>query len=175
MGSGVYSEVALPDDQREGAQGFAIHPALFVAACHAAILAAAEGEEQAGPAMPFSWKGVSLSTSGARALRVALRSEGDRLSLQIADEVGAPLARVDSLAMRPVSSEQMRSAARPEPYRRNWAELDLPEPRRRVASRTIVDSREWTAGDRLSATCTATAKGAGADPGQLAGDRGRRS
>ena len=157
-GEGVYSEVALPDDQREGAQGFAIHPALFDAAFHAAILAAAEGEEQAGPAMPFSWKGVSLSTSGARALRVALRSEGDRLSLQIADEVGAPLAQVDSLATRPVSSEQMRSAARPEPYRLDWAELDLPEAAEESGEPTIVDSREWTAGDPTEATRIATAR-----------------
>jgi rifamycin polyketide synthase module 1/2/3 len=96
----VFAEVCLPG------QGFGLHPALLDAALHAIVLGglASGGEGR----LPFAWSGVSLMTSGASVLRVRLTSIGsDVVSLAAVDEHGRAVVSVDSLAIRPATSDQL--------------------------------------------------------------------
>ncbi|MER6303028.1 SDR family NAD(P)-dependent oxidoreductase, partial [Kitasatospora sp. NPDC001539] len=106
QGEELFAEVRLPREQHDAAARFGLHPALLDAALHAAA-AAAPGEVR----LPFSWSGVSLYATGATALRVRLSPDGaDAVALTVADGSGAPVARVASLASRPVDREQLRAA-----------------------------------------------------------------
>ncbi|SEB92775.1 Acyl transferase domain-containing protein [Streptomyces melanosporofaciens] len=109
-GGEVFAEVVLDEDTAEEAAAFGLHPALLDAALHALGLAGLGGTETEGR-LPFAWTGVSLYASGAATLRVRMAAVGgDGVRLEIADAAGAPVAVVDSLVLRPVSAEQLRSA-----------------------------------------------------------------
>ncbi|MFD9545685.1 acyltransferase domain-containing protein, partial [Streptomyces sp. NPDC060022] len=103
--SGVYAEVAVA----ESADGFGIHPALLDAALHPSGLLTGDGEGS-GARLPFAWSGVELFAVGATALRVAIRPEGESITVQAADGTGAPVAVIRSLMSRGVSAEQLSSA-----------------------------------------------------------------
>ncbi|MEU6594747.1 SDR family NAD(P)-dependent oxidoreductase [Streptomyces sp. NPDC046881] len=134
-GDDLFAEVALPEDQRAGAARFGIHPALLDAALHPAMLDVAladpEGENRTddgtGVHLPFGWNGLHLHASGASALRVRLtRSAPDALSLEAADETGAPVLTLRSLVSRAVSADQLGAAAddsRDSLFRIEWTEL----------------------------------------------------
>ncbi|MFD5453356.1 type I polyketide synthase [Streptomyces sp. NPDC127100] len=118
----LFAEVALPEEQREEAERYGIHPALLDAALHVTGVghptdtdAGADEAEDAGSArLPFAWSGVSLHAVGASLLRVRLsRTGADGVSLVVADATGAPVASIGSLVGRPVSPELLQSAARP--------------------------------------------------------------
>jgi acyl transferase domain-containing protein/acyl carrier protein len=114
-GERVFAEVALSDDQQARARSFGLHPALLDAALHAAgssMLDAlgAEGES-AGVRLPFAWSGVRLYAKGASRLRVCISpGEDDTVALAVADERGAPLAAVESLAARSLSPGLLAAA-----------------------------------------------------------------
>jgi hypothetical protein len=110
-GEEVFAEVAL-DEQ---AEGFGLHPALFDAALQAVALTGAVE----GAAMPFAWSGVQLFAAGASALRVRIHAEGSAVSLDIADAAGMPVASVESLALRAVSTNDL-SAAIDSLYQLEW-------------------------------------------------------
>jgi acyl transferase domain-containing protein len=103
---GLFAEVALPAGMR--ADGFGIHPALLDAALHAvAVGSLSDSPGQA--ALPFSWRGVTASASGASSLRVRLvTAAGGGISLQAADQSGRVVLSADSLAVRPVSNPGTR-------------------------------------------------------------------
>ncbi|MFG2219673.1 type I polyketide synthase, partial [Streptomyces sp. NPDC048685] len=132
QGDDVYAEVALP----EGAdvEGFGVHPALLDSALHAVGLAAgvaSETDEGGSPGLPFAWSGVSLSAVGARVLRVRIVRSGSGVSLLLADGTGAHVASVESLALRPVTAEQLRGVgggdvARDALFRVEWSVLAVP-------------------------------------------------
>ncbi|HJD80325.1 MAG TPA: SDR family NAD(P)-dependent oxidoreductase, partial [Kitasatospora aureofaciens] len=106
QGEELFAEVRLPREQHDAAAEYGLHPALLDAALHA-VAAAAPGEVR----LPFSWSGVCLYATGATTLRVRLSPAGaDAVALAVADGSGAPVARVASLASRPVEREQLRSA-----------------------------------------------------------------
>jgi acyl transferase domain-containing protein/NADPH:quinone reductase-like Zn-dependent oxidoreductase/acyl carrier protein/nucleoside-diphosphate-sugar epimerase len=95
-GDHLFAEVALPED----AGAFALHPALLDAALHPLLL-----DDDAPLVLPFSWTGVAVHATGATALRVRLSWTGkDVVSLAVADGTGAPVATVESLALRPLTS-----------------------------------------------------------------------
>ncbi len=121
-GEDIYAEVALPEGTDGDAYG--LHPALFDAALHAAAL----GGGEAG-AVPFSWTGVTLHATGASHLRVRIRGASGTLSVAIADTSGAPVASVDSLVIRPVSAEQLRTADRDALFTVEWAPVPLTDER----------------------------------------------
>ncbi|MET8997333.1 SDR family NAD(P)-dependent oxidoreductase [Amycolatopsis sp. NPDC004169] len=99
-GTDVFAEVELPEPQRADASRFGLHPALLDAALHAAGLGAPSAGAD-GPKLPFAWSGVSLTASGATVLRVVLTpGPGDAVALTLADETGAPVGAVRSLALR---------------------------------------------------------------------------
>ncbi|MEU4626376.1 SDR family NAD(P)-dependent oxidoreductase [Actinoplanes sp. NPDC023801] len=111
-GDDVLAEVELPDTG--DADAYALHPALFDAALHAAALAGGAGGDVAGAArLPFAWTGVTVHATGARMLRVRLRPAGtDGLLVQVADAAGVAVAGVDRLVFRPVAGDDLAATAR---------------------------------------------------------------
>ncbi|MFI9275858.1 type I polyketide synthase [Kitasatospora sp. NPDC052896] len=106
----VFAEVALPQDARDGAASFGLHPALLDAALHAVGIGDLLADTGRGR-LPFAWNGVTLHASGAAVLRARLSRTGpDAIALELADESGRPVASVDSLMLREVSEEQVRAA-----------------------------------------------------------------
>nr|WP_241832958.1 type I polyketide synthase [Amycolatopsis sp. CB00013] len=105
-GDDLYAEVAaVPETQG----GFGVHPALLDAALHVLELGSGGG---GGPAaLPFAWSGVTLHARGADVLRVKLQNHVAgaeagtySVSLKVADGAGEPVASVESLALRPLST-----------------------------------------------------------------------
>ncbi|MGW1641997.1 type I polyketide synthase [Streptomyces lavendulae] len=112
-GDEVFAEVALPEDQRDPAGRFGLHPALSDSALHAIPLGALTGEDGGigRGRMPFSWHDVTLHATGATALRVALAPVGnDAVSLELADQTGLPVATVASLVLRPLTHDRLAAA-----------------------------------------------------------------
>ncbi|MGY5123584.1 SDR family NAD(P)-dependent oxidoreductase [Streptomyces nigrescens] len=115
-GDEVFAEVALPADAAEQAGRFGLHPALLDAAVQTVSLGAAL--TKGGPGLPFSWTGVRLHAVGAATLRARLSPSSDGgVAVLVADETGAPVATIDSLAIRPVSGTLTS------PARDRWASL----------------------------------------------------
>uniref|UniRef100_UPI003D7078F0 SDR family NAD(P)-dependent oxidoreductase n=1 Tax=Nocardia sp. bgisy134 TaxID=3413789 RepID=UPI003D7078F0 len=104
-GDELFAEVALSDPR--DAEGFGIHPALFDSALHAGIIHGLRGGGSGVPALPFAWNRVVLYSAGAAVARVRIVLQGDRFTVQIADEQGQPVLSVGALASRPVSPERL--------------------------------------------------------------------
>ncbi|WP_461012432.1 SDR family NAD(P)-dependent oxidoreductase, partial [Streptomyces capparidis] len=125
----VFAEVELPEGQRGDAARFGIHPALLDAALHANGYApfGSTGETLR---LPFAWTGVSLFAAGADRLRVRIAAAGDdALAIDVADTLGQPVARIDSLVLRPVSAEQLGAADAPGRdglFRLDWSAIPVP-------------------------------------------------
>ncbi|WP_203607032.1 type I polyketide synthase [Streptomyces sp. SID11385] len=121
-GSEVFAEVRLPEDGAEEAPSFGLHPALLDAALHAIELGALPGS--AAPRLPFVWSGVRLHATGAAAARVRLTPVGPAaVAIEVADATGAPIASVESLAVREVSADQLRApgdASQDSLFRSEW-------------------------------------------------------
>ncbi|MFI7676037.1 SDR family NAD(P)-dependent oxidoreductase [Actinophytocola sp. NPDC049390] len=104
-GDQVLGEVALSGKQRDEAAAYGLHPALLDSALHA--IGAGALLDGAGH-VPFHWTGVSLYATGARSLRVLVSSAGeDTVHIDLVDQNGAPVAKVESLLLRPISAEQL--------------------------------------------------------------------
>ncbi|MEV0444359.1 type I polyketide synthase [Streptomyces spectabilis] len=104
-GDEVFAEVALPAEAAADADRFGLHPALLDAALHTiwhgSFLDAADGA-----VLPFAWSGVSLSATGASALRVRMAPAGtDAVSVRLTDTAGVPVASVDALRVRQLPAE----------------------------------------------------------------------
>ncbi|WP_425315013.1 SDR family NAD(P)-dependent oxidoreductase, partial [Streptomyces viridochromogenes] len=126
----IFAEVTLPDGVRDEAGRFLLHPALLDAALHALLPGVAEEDVEAR--LPFSWTGVRVHTTGAAALRVrfGLSGAADTVSLLVTDDTGVPVASVDSLALRPLSKDAVRTAAqagRDGLFSAAWSEVPAPE------------------------------------------------
>ncbi|WSY11404.1 acyltransferase domain-containing protein [Embleya sp. NBC_00896] len=114
----LFAEVALGEEEADGveradgSEGFGVHPALLDSALHLAVVdalrrAATEGTA-AGISLAYAWNDVRLHASGAARLRVRLVPDGpDALSLEAADESGAPVLSVGSLVSRPVPAGRL--------------------------------------------------------------------
>ena len=137
-GSGVYADVVLPN--ADGVEGLGVHPALFDAALHPSSLLAGDAEAS-GPRLPFAWSGVELFAVGATALRVAIRPEGEGISMQAADGTGLPVLTVRSLISRAVSADQLPTAGHGDDalFTVEWTALSSG-----AASDGVVDPSAWT-------------------------------
>ncbi|MFD7659206.1 SDR family NAD(P)-dependent oxidoreductase, partial [Actinosynnema sp. NPDC059797] len=103
LGDDVYADVALPEELRQDAAGYGLHPALLDAALHSVLVLEQESDGDRPPQLPFAWTGVSLFATGAAALRVRLTPVGaGGLAIRVADQAGAPVAAVDDLLSREV-------------------------------------------------------------------------
>ena len=135
-GEELFAEIELPQGVAEQGGSFELHPALLDGALHA-VVAGLLGDREGGERgegrvlLPFSWSGVDLHATGASRLRVRLTPAGDdEVSLSIADEHGAPVAHVRSLALRPVAARALEDAARGTGqealFRVDWQQLASP-------------------------------------------------
>ncbi|MGV9317193.1 SDR family NAD(P)-dependent oxidoreductase, partial [Streptomyces sp. NPDC003691] len=135
-GATLYAEVRLPEEARDRAGRFALHPALLDAALHPLFLhelppegaADGAGKRAATVRLPFSWSGVSLWAEGATTLRVRLRPgrDGDGTwSLDLSDGEGRPVAAVESLALHDVPVARIPSGSAAAPlYEVSWPALE---------------------------------------------------
>ncbi|MGW7696747.1 SDR family NAD(P)-dependent oxidoreductase, partial [Streptomyces asiaticus] len=124
----VYAEVSLPQEEREGATAYGIHPALFDAALHARALGVDPDSEDAHRILlPFTWSGLRLRATGADTLRIRITpTASDRLTLLAADPTGAAVAVVDDLILRPVPDGQLgraRAAGRNSLFQLAWTRM----------------------------------------------------
>ncbi|MEV4921528.1 type I polyketide synthase [Streptomyces roseoverticillatus] len=112
-GDDFFAEVELPGAERTDASAYGLHPALFDAALHTVWLGAVEPEAGTGNGLlPFAWSGVRLAAAGASALRVKVSRAGtSTVSLVLADGTGEPVARIDSLTLRPVPADELRAGS----------------------------------------------------------------
>ncbi|MFZ1153921.1 MAG: type I polyketide synthase, partial [Solirubrobacteraceae bacterium] len=113
-GREVFAELSLDEEHGTQADTFGVHPALLDAALQAALvpLFAGDGPAPETPSIPFAWGDVRLHGSGARALRAhSSISHNGEISLLAVDESGKPVVSIDSLALRPVSREQLKDAS----------------------------------------------------------------
>ncbi|MFI1169831.1 SDR family NAD(P)-dependent oxidoreductase, partial [Streptomyces sp. NPDC020801] len=112
-GDDFFAEVELSGAERAGAGAYGLHPALFDAALHTVWLGAVEPEAGTGHGLlPFAWSGVRLTATGAATLRVKVSRTGTTtVSLVLADGTGEPVARIESLTLRPVSAGQLRGGS----------------------------------------------------------------
>ncbi|WP_415954515.1 SDR family NAD(P)-dependent oxidoreductase, partial [Streptomyces sp. KLOTTS4A1] len=102
----VFAEVALPEEAWEESARFGLHPALLDSALHA--IGVSGGSLAEGGQLPFAWSGISLYAVGSPLLRVRITTaDSGAVSLDLADADGMPVARIDSLVMRPLSAGQL--------------------------------------------------------------------
>ncbi|MFB9459379.1 type I polyketide synthase [Streptomyces antimycoticus] len=139
----VYAEVALPEEHRVQAAGFGLHPALLDAAMHT-IAFHGRDEADAELVLPFAYREVALHASGASALRVRVTPSGpNTMTLDLADESGAPVASVGSVVSRPVSPEQFGTAATADRmFRVAWDELPVRPDGTTVEPVPVVDAED---------------------------------
>ncbi|MGW1216673.1 type I polyketide synthase [Streptomyces sp. NPDC002499] len=114
-GDTLYAEAALPaEESAHTTTGpYGIHPALFDATLHP-LVATAPQQDTDRVLLPFAWSDVRLHAMGARSLRVRITPAGPgTLRIALADPTGQPVADVTSLALRPISTQQLAKAAAP--------------------------------------------------------------
>ena len=122
----ILAEIALPEAEHAEAPRFGLHPALLDAALQVSSLRAAD-LHTARVEVPFSWEGVSLHASGATALRVRVRTDGtDTVAVELTDHAGGPVASINSVALRPVSSAQNHAAVQDWLFAVDWQTKPLP-------------------------------------------------
>ncbi len=81
--------------------------------------------------LPFSFAGVHLHEGrGAKALRVRLSAEGERIRLDAADQDGVAVATIEALSLREVDPAQLGSkegASGESLFNLEWAQVQLPD------------------------------------------------
>ncbi|MGX6744518.1 type I polyketide synthase [Streptomyces xantholiticus] len=135
----VYAELAVPDEAHADADAFGVHPALLDSALHAlgagGLVPAADG-----PLLPFAWSRVTVHGTGAAALRVRLSQAGGyAVRLEAADGTGRPVVSVESLTLRPVSADQLRTSSQDSLFTVEWAPLAAPSEANGPALRAYDD------------------------------------
>jgi acyl transferase domain-containing protein/acyl carrier protein len=116
QGDELYAELSLPDRERVQAGEYSLHPALFDAGVQVIIMGLISRDADPGGAggqlrLPFSFTGLRVHAKGASSLRVHLSPASiGGMSMLAVDDGGALVASLQSLAVRPVSREQIASA-----------------------------------------------------------------
>ncbi|WP_328615514.1 SDR family NAD(P)-dependent oxidoreductase [Amycolatopsis sp. NBC_00355] len=184
-GDDVHAEAILPEELRDDARNFALHPALLDSALHALGLT---GRLDGGTPVPFAWRGVSVTAPGPSAIRVRLTPlAGDAVSIHVTDTDGRPVATVDSLVLRSVAP-----APRDGLLELDWVRVTAPEAGARVVAvddlaeltgavpeavlvpagepaRALTLCQAWVADDRFGAArLVVRTRNAAADPAQAA-------
>ncbi|MEV6619152.1 SDR family NAD(P)-dependent oxidoreductase [Streptomyces sp. NPDC051051] len=132
-GDTVYAEIAPEDGEHlQGTDRFRVHPALLDAALHTVALTTAEGP---GTVVPFTFRDVTVHAAGPAALRVRLTPAGDHTHrVTLLDGIGAPVAEIGALALRPVDTAALSAAAGAGALHTvRWPSADLAGPSTAVA------------------------------------------
>ncbi|WP_262706380.1 type I polyketide synthase, partial [Streptomyces lycopersici] len=141
-GTDVFAEVELADDQQAEAARYTLHPALLEAVCHA--------DTHAGTsALAVAYRAVSLSATGATALRARIGSDGQGgVTLQLADSAGRAVGSVGSVTSRSLPADVLVSAAGTDPqdalFEVEWIPLPVPSATSDAAMVTVASPTELT-------------------------------
>ncbi|MEV7779267.1 type I polyketide synthase [Kitasatospora sp. NPDC088351] len=133
-GDDLFAEVALPDQLHAEAARFGVHPAALDAVLHPLVLVledTASAQDDSTIRLPFSFSGFVLHAVGATVLRVRWTRTGhDTARLALADGAGAPVAAIESVALRPIARDQLAVAgpAAESLYRVAWEAVPAAEP-----------------------------------------------
>ena len=175
QGKDLFAELALPSREAATAGRYTLHPALFDAALHAALLADGPGE----PRVPLACTGVTVYATGATAARAHLVRLGpDEVRVTLTDPTGRPLATVDSLVTRtvPTSARLYRVAWRPAtqgdaPLEHELFDVtrldrpdDMPGRVRALVTATLERVQKWVAGSQPGRLVVRTNNATGDDP-----------
>ncbi|WP_425564653.1 type I polyketide synthase, partial [Saccharopolyspora halophila] len=127
-GDELFAEIALAEPESDAASRYGIHPAVLDAAMHVSLVDAQDRDE--GVSLPFVWNGVSLHAAGTSSVRVRMVTRGrGAASLQLADELGAPVLSVDNLVGRAVTAEQLGTQQVSDSlFGLDWTTRPLPAP-----------------------------------------------
>ncbi|MFJ1870809.1 type I polyketide synthase [Streptomyces chartreusis] len=184
----VFAELALSPAETATACSYTLHPALFDAALHAALLAEDPGDRPREPRAPLACTGVTVYATGASAARAVVRRLGpDEFRVALTDPAGRPLAVVESLVTRAMPASATTPA---ETYRLTWRPAEpvpgaspehelldvaqlaaaLPEDAtrpdrvRRLLTAVLEAVRDWTADARPGRLLVLTHNATGDDP-----------
>ncbi|MGV9857001.1 polyketide synthase dehydratase domain-containing protein, partial [Streptomyces sp. NPDC003442] len=148
-GEEVFAQVRLPQECVGEVERFGVHPALLDAVLHAVVLTGFEQQPDVelgsgSVRVPFAWSGVRLHASGASVVRVRLTRVGsDAVALEVADAAGQPVISIESLALRPISAEQLQAAQTSRYdslFQLDWQPLDTPRASAAGSSWALVGS-----------------------------------
>ncbi|MFD8726299.1 type I polyketide synthase, partial [Streptomyces sp. NPDC059629] len=168
-GEEVFAEVALPEELRDSAARFGIHPGLLDAALHSSMLNAAAALRGQVPddmadepvvRLPFAWKGLALHAAGASSIRTrVVQIAPDTMDLEAVDDAGGLVLRLDSLVSRAISAEQLEAAAGTAPgndslFTVEWTELPAPTPAPAPETRTPSALPQFTVVEAITASDT---------------------
>ncbi|WP_432087349.1 type I polyketide synthase [Streptomyces sp. bgisy095] len=110
-GDELLALATLPEDSAAASAGpgFGLHPALLDTVLHAVVVGGIIEVTGERGWMPFSWSGVHLVRPCGPTARVRITPVGEgAVSVTVADERGAAVARIDRLTFRPATAEQVR-------------------------------------------------------------------
>ncbi|WP_432192423.1 KR domain-containing protein [Streptomyces sp. bgisy027] len=116
----VFAELALSPAETATASPYALHPALFDAALHAALLAEEAGDRARVPRAPLACTGVTVYATGAVAARRRTAARPGRVPRH-PHRPGRPLAEVESLVTRAMPASATTPA---ETYRLTWRPVE---------------------------------------------------
>ncbi|MFE6163225.1 SDR family NAD(P)-dependent oxidoreductase [Streptomyces sp. NPDC056486] len=120
-GDEVFVELELPDQDSAGS--FGLHPALLDSALHAIGLGGFVTDTERLH-LPYSWRGVRLHSSGASALRGRLSPAGaSGVAISLTDGTGAPVASVDELSLRPLTTDGLAGDRLDSLFRVDWTQV----------------------------------------------------
>jgi acyl transferase domain-containing protein/acyl carrier protein len=111
-GDAVYVEATLAEEEAAQAGRFGLHPALLDSAFHVNLKLGLEADDDGSEsvALPFAWRGVSVHSRGATALRARLGLEGAALTdCTAVDAAGVAVASIEEVAVRPIEAGRLRS------------------------------------------------------------------
>ncbi|WP_452672803.1 SDR family NAD(P)-dependent oxidoreductase [Streptomyces alboflavus] len=117
----VFVEVELPEQDAAGS--FGLHPALLDSALHAIGLGTFVADTER-LYLPYSWSGVRLHSGGATALRGRLSPAGTAgVAIDLTDATGAPVASVEALSLRPLSTDGLTGGRLDSLFRVDWTRV----------------------------------------------------
>src|SRR6202035_4370569 len=98
-GEEAFTEVRLPEGEREKARQFTIHPALLDCALQSVgVLMRTDEAHSEYRSMPFAWTRVRMHAPGASFVRVHVsRLAAGGYSMTATDEQGLPVLSADSV------------------------------------------------------------------------------
>ncbi|MFI1585019.1 SDR family NAD(P)-dependent oxidoreductase [Embleya sp. NPDC020630] len=145
-GDDLFAEVARTADAERGTARFGLHPALLDAALHGLAPGAEPGGAPTEVRLAGAWRGVTLDGDTGTAGRIRLRAvDGDGVEVELADETGRSLARIESVTLRPWTAGQVRAAGRARPWltRWEWARVEPTDTAAAGGRWAVLGARAW--------------------------------